>query len=194
MDLLVNGYALIPPSPGYSEDADFPLEDAVEIPDALIKLAIARRSKQEGEFSGGNIQEGKRNATLASLAGVMRRQGMSFDEIFAALDQANERRCLPPLSTAEIRQIALSVSRYEPQPDKDMSETHNLTDLGNGKRFAGLHGGNVLYAAERKKWIFWNGKHWEWDITGKIVDLAEDVLRGIYEKQPNRKKKMIVSR
>ena len=101
VDLLVKGYALIPPSPGYSEDADFPLEDAVEIPDALIKLAIARRSKQEGEFSGGNIQEGKRNATLASLAGVMRRQGMSFDEIFAALDQANERRCLPPLSTAE---------------------------------------------------------------------------------------------
>ena len=57
----------------------------------------------------------------------------------------------------------------------------NLTDLGNAKRFAALHSGNVFYSAERKKWIFWNGRFWEWDIHGKVNDLAENVLKSIYD-------------
>jgi putative DNA primase/helicase len=192
VDLLVNGYAIIQPTPGYNGDPDFPTEDTVEIPDAIVKLAIARdgtNGEEAGRQGKGKIREGKRNATLTSLAGTMRRRGMTFEEIFAALCQANKRRCDPPLGTTEVRQIARSVSRYEPKPDDDISEIQNLTDLGNAKRFAGLHAGSVFYSAERRKWILWNGRFWEWDIDGKIIDLAEDVLKSIYTEAAEAKEK-----
>jgi len=60
------------------------------------------------------IPTGQRNATLARLAGAMRRVGMSQGEISAALNRANRDRCVPPLSSAEVERIAASVARYEP--------------------------------------------------------------------------------
>jgi len=63
---------------------------------------------------GNLIPSGTRNATLARLAGTMRRVGMTQDEIFAALAQANEDRCRPPLSMREVEKIAASICRYEP--------------------------------------------------------------------------------
>jgi Primase C terminal 1 (PriCT-1) len=49
-----------------------------------------------------------------SLAGTMRRRGMGFDEIEAALFVTNNKRCDPPLPEDEVKQIASSVCRYEP--------------------------------------------------------------------------------
>ena len=48
------------------------------------------------------------------LAGGMRRNGMTQDEILAALMQVNQDRCVPPLAAREVQQIAASVARYEP--------------------------------------------------------------------------------
>lgn len=66
-----------------------------------------------GEESN-RIPSGHRNATLARLGGTMRRVGMSRAEIAAALNRANRDRCVPPLSPAEVEQIAASVARYDP--------------------------------------------------------------------------------
>jgi hypothetical protein len=60
------------------------------------------------------IPEKSRNSTLTSLAGTMRRRGMSEDAIYAALQAENTARCVPPLDAEEIRTISHSVSRYEP--------------------------------------------------------------------------------
>ncbi|HPD28557.1 MAG TPA: bifunctional DNA primase/polymerase [Phycisphaerae bacterium] len=60
------------------------------------------------------IPRGHRNATLARLAGAMRRVGMSQAEIGAALRQANADRCAPPLPAREVERIAASIARYEP--------------------------------------------------------------------------------
>ena len=69
----------------------------------------------EGADQPGNvIPHGQRNATLARLAGTMRRVGMSREEMLAALQQANQDRCRPPLSHGEVERIATSISRYEP--------------------------------------------------------------------------------
>jgi hypothetical protein len=65
------------------------------------------------------IAEGQRNAALTSLAGTMRRRGMTPAAIEAALLADNQHRCRPPLPEAEVRAIAHSVSRYacsEPLP------------------------------------------------------------------------------
>jgi hypothetical protein len=66
------------------------------------------------------IIDGKRNATLASLAGSMRRRGMTADEILVALQAVNQR-CAPPLPEKELGQIATSIGRYTPAapPDAD---------------------------------------------------------------------------
>jgi putative DNA primase/helicase len=60
----------------------------------------------------------------------------------------------------------------------DGEEPEHLTDLGNAKRFARIHGTNVLYSRQRGKWILWteNG----WNETGTISDLAMAVIRSIY--------------
>ena len=69
----------------------------------------------ESPAEGGNpIPAGQRNATLARLAGTMRRVGMEADEILAALVTVNRNRCTPPLSDAEVARTAASVARYEP--------------------------------------------------------------------------------
>ena len=48
VDLLCSGYSIIPPTPGYREDPDRPLEGAVEIPDSLVELAL-NASREKGK-------------------------------------------------------------------------------------------------------------------------------------------------
>ncbi len=86
----------------------------------------------EGEdpASDGNpIPAGQRNATLAHLAGAMRRVGMPRQEILVALRQANQDRCRPPLARGEVERIATSISRYEPdQVAVAVAENHWAQD------------------------------------------------------------------
>jgi hypothetical protein len=60
------------------------------------------------------IVEGERNEKLFSLAGSMRRRGMTANEIALALREVNRGRCSPPLAHKEVDKIATSISRYEP--------------------------------------------------------------------------------
>jgi hypothetical protein len=63
------------------------------------------------------VTEGGRNAFLASLAGSMRRRGMSKEAIEAALLAENSAKCHPLLDDSEVKQIAKSISQYEPSAD-----------------------------------------------------------------------------
>jgi hypothetical protein len=60
------------------------------------------------------IGAGRRNAHLTSLAGSMRRRGMSAEALAAALLAENVTRCRPPLPECEVSAIAASVARYSP--------------------------------------------------------------------------------
>jgi putative DNA primase/helicase len=64
--------------------------------------------------TGEPIRDGSRNTTLASLAGTMRRRGITAEEIYAALAVVNAQRCEPPLTDKEVRRITQSVARYAP--------------------------------------------------------------------------------
>jgi putative DNA primase/helicase len=87
-----------------------------EAPEWLLRLL---QEAQKSHAYGGaviskTIPEGRRNDSLMSLAGTMRRRGMGADEIEAALFVTNIKRCNPPLAEEEIRKIAASVCRYKP--------------------------------------------------------------------------------
>lgn len=116
-------------------DLDDPLDQLPEPPawltaalDALAspEAANAPRARQSNDVAQSSpiaasagqdanpIPSGQRNATLARLAGTMRRVGMGLPEIAAALHQTNRVRCRPPLADREVDRIAESIARYPP--------------------------------------------------------------------------------
>ena len=111
------GYVIGAGSPGYLYVDGHGPERLRELPALLAeRLAFARREPAEGQSAAPAsdvIPEGRRDSELASLAGTMRRRGMSPDEILAALSVTNKKRCRPPLSDAQVEKIARSVGRYE---------------------------------------------------------------------------------
>ncbi len=64
------------------------------------------------------IPEGKRDNTLVSMAGSMRRSGFSEEAIYNAISLVNQKRCQPPKPDEDLRRIAKSISKYEPETDK----------------------------------------------------------------------------
>jgi hypothetical protein len=123
------GYILVPPSvvegrayrwaPGL--ELDEPPDRLPEPPpwlaqelDGLAHGTPTLAHVAAGQDEANKIPTGQRNATLARLAGTMRRVGMSQSEIAAALSRVNQDRCVPPLSSREVERIAASIARYEP--------------------------------------------------------------------------------
>jgi DNA-binding transcriptional ArsR family regulator len=64
----------------------------------------------------GIIPQGVRNNTLTSYAGSLRARGFDRAEILEALREANQKRCAPPLSDFELRNIAKSAAKWKPYP------------------------------------------------------------------------------
>lgn len=83
----------------------------------LARIRAGAKSAGNGHTAEGEpIPEGRRNQTLTAMAGAMRRRGMTPEAILAGLVAENASRCRPPLPESEVRQIAASVGRYEPEP------------------------------------------------------------------------------
>lgn len=59
--------------------------------------------------------------------------------------------------------------------------TFARTDLGNAERLVARFRGNIHWSGERKKWLIWNGRRWEWDETLEIERKAKATARGIYQ-------------
>ena len=103
------------------DPADVPLADAPA-------WLLARLQPTNGNGTGHApvvdeiIGEGRRNQLLFSLAGSMRRRGMTTEEILGALTLVNAGRCRPPLEAVELRQIAASAGRYTPEPAPPAAE------------------------------------------------------------------------
>jgi Bifunctional DNA primase/polymerase, N-terminal/Primase C terminal 1 (PriCT-1)/AAA domain len=119
------GYVLLPPSTHvsgrvYCDEVSRPLFETplAEMPGWLVTLAARNSTNRPGPAPPIDevIAAGQRNQRLTSLAGSMRRRGMTGDEILAALVAVNAR-CRPPLDAAELRDIAHSIGRYVPADD-----------------------------------------------------------------------------
>jgi putative DNA primase/helicase len=63
----------------------------------------------------------------------------------------------------------------------DETRQHDFhTDLGNARRFVRRHGKNIRFIPEWRKWIVWNGSHWDIDKDGAITRLAKDTVEAMY--------------
>lgn len=79
-----------------------------------VTAILGRRSAGPTEAVGAKIPYGRQHDTLVSLAGSMRRRGLGVEEIDAALQEVNRRRCEVPGPPENVRRIAESVTQYEP--------------------------------------------------------------------------------
>lgn len=91
--------------------------EVVSILSAEIKKPKEKAPSLNGE---AEIAEGGRNAYLTKAAGRMQRLGVLT---LQALQEINEKNCVPPLDEAEVEAIHRSVSRYDPESTPEEDET-----------------------------------------------------------------------
>lgn len=119
------GLELEEPAERLPEPPAWLVEDLDRLARGAAPAAPRSPNGPTGEPDANAIPSGQRNATLARLAGTMRRVGMSQAEMAAALHQANRDRCVPPIPAREVERIAASVARYEPdQIATALTENH----------------------------------------------------------------------
>jgi putative DNA primase/helicase len=121
------------------------------------------------------IIDGQRNSHLTSLAGSMRRRGMTVEAIRVALLEENSRRCRPPLPEREVDGIAASVGRYSPAVDSGSED--KLTEAGAADRFVRLHGGTFRFDYRRSRWLRWDRQCWRPDGDQAVVRQALEFAR-----------------
>ena len=191
------GYVLVPPSKGREWSNGIPrVEDLPPLPQEFRHATKPSSGEVTGGAAasvGGKIPSGKRNGTLASMAGTMRRRGMDAEEIFAALSVANERRCEPPLGAEEVRKIASSVGRYAPVGNVVHISTNGhggsppaggpylCTDTGNAERLRDRYGADLRYCHPWGKWLVYDGASYRVDDRGAIMRLAKAAARSVFE-------------
>jgi len=191
------GYVVVPPSSHESggryawlvEHSLGDLEPA-PLPAWILNTPTRTNGKPKAAGAGGLVfVEGGRNDGLASLAGSMRRRGMSEAAISAALLEENRIVCSPPLPDDEVRGIAQSVARYEPEapltapPPEDARpiEEPHFTDTGNADRFVRDHAGDVLFCHPWNRWLVWDGVRWTRDERGEIARRVRVTLSRMHE-------------
>ncbi len=54
-----------------------------------------------------------------------------------------------------------------------------LTDMGNARRFALQHNGNISFVSVWG-WMIWNGKYWERDETGQVMEFAKETAKNLF--------------
>ena len=128
------GYVVAPPSMHISGK---PYEflnnsDLMPFPQAFIEKLNTERTQAKNNGKASSLEmniycDGQRNDSLASIAGKLRRAGLSESELKTALLKINLERCKPPVTEKEVLRIAHSISRYDVQPESQIrfnSETN----------------------------------------------------------------------
>lgn len=61
------------------------------------------------------------------------------------------------------------------QSESVQDKTEELTELANGRKYADLYRGQVLYCPQWKQWLAWSGIRWATDSTGSEARLAKQI-------------------
>lgn len=146
------------------------------------------------------IPEGSRNATLASIAGMMRSLGFDEPTILDLLKRQNLMRCHPPLPDAEVETIAHHVAMYPPHPNRQGETTGQVdldqllrfeqSDTGYAEMIAFVNMGRIKYNHSTGKFFLWDRHWWQadqtmgiYDLTRRVVDRFKESIRLVTEEE-----------
>lgn len=167
------GYVVAPPSvvngKSYSwVDESVPV---AEIPAWLLAEVTATAPQRKPSTAVETVfEQGSRNDKLFRFVISQLRLGTSREKVSEVAENANNSMCMPPLDGKEVQQIVDNAVRLYGE-----QLSIRLTDMGNGKKLAELHGDKMRYVFDQKCWLIWNGVYWEVAPEEKIFALAKDV-------------------
>lgn len=173
------GYIVAPPSVHvsggcYQWTADPGETPLTEAPAWLLARLRDETPRPAGAPDSDRIPKNRRNNTLTSLAGAMRRKGATETAILAALQAENRNRCDPPLSDSEVAGIAASIGHYAPAVEDDVNIEG---DVRLGRAFAAASYKRVRYCPDLESWLVWDGRRWEPDAVHAAERLMQDLAR-----------------
>ena len=124
------------------------------------------------------IPEGQRNNTLFDHSMKLSLKGVSDEKIRRSTLELN-RSCESPLGLDEIDRLTNSAISYKLKNQKvDKNISFELTDLGNGKRFAKENKDKALYCIQQKTWYAYEYGKWS-NETMLVNRLAEQTTNNI---------------
>lgn len=144
----------------------------VKLPPAVLQQFLSGRSQTASKPLPGVIPDGSRNDTLFREGCRLRRLGLEYDEIVAALKASNQHRCRPPLDAREVETLARNCAGYEPAAD-----TFPTTETGDAEVFAACNADTVRYDHLRGRWLLFDGHVWVPQADGQIARLALETVR-----------------
>jgi putative DNA primase/helicase len=174
------GFVVVPPSTHetgvtYQWTTATAVQDApgwlVQAATSASRAVVAMPTPAEGD--GRLIPLGRRDSTLTSLAGSMRRRGMSGDAISAALAVENERACDPPLPDVQVQKIAASVARYQPEPAPAPAM---LTQDDLAEHVVRAEP-DVRFCHALNRWLVFDGCAWREDSLRIVYNRIKELLR-----------------
>ncbi len=128
------GYIVAPGSVHSSQkkylwETDFSTDLIVSLPSAIEKLISGDHKKYISFPNEKKIPCGKRNTTLTSVAGLLRKHGIEEQVLNKTLSEINQSICSTPLNEQEISTIAKSISKYEVTNEIKWGQLKVLPDL-----------------------------------------------------------------
>lgn len=145
--------------------------------DLLAHLALGNYPGQAYIIDGNEAGAKDLNDLHKSLRGMVNKA--DFAEAFAT---ARDRAKLQDLSRKEEHKAAADAAAEE----RRQMVSDSLTDVGNAERLVRLHGNDLRYVPEWRKWIVWDGTRWNVDNGGMMIDrLAVSVVNEIYREASN---------
>lgn len=117
--------------------------------------------------------QGNRDDNLFRYACSLRGRGMVKEEA-RLLVLAAAANCQPPMPELDATKCLESAWHY------DSARTERLTDVGNAMRLVSLHGSDLRYVPEFRKWLVWDGGRWLIDEDGEIMRRSKDTAAAIY--------------
>lgn len=131
---------------------------------------------------GAGADESNRDLALCSkLAWYTNGDKSEMDRLFRlspyfrSKDKAHVEKWCHRTDYREMTLAKASTNVFTGSVGTNVKHTYTLDDTGNARLFADTYKNDVIYCAEAKKWLVWNGKYWQFDVTGSVKTLVESM-------------------